>query len=154
MHFIQNSRISHPPGEPAPHHEEGRHSNTQQESFQQEQEEQEGRHVGAVLRGDSASLPGRQQWALFPQPGDSPVLQPHATPHPHTIRPAPVCLFTLHTPPQHRHGAHTGVKSENWLHSGIVTLARLSNNKCGFVHMWFSTGCPLFISTVLCLKKE
>lgn len=112
------------PGEPAPHHEERRHSNTQQEGFQQEQEEQEGRHAGAVRRGESAVLSERQRWALFTWPRDSPDLQPRTTPHPDPVPTAPLCLFTLHTPPQHWHGAHTGVKRENRLCLGIITLAR------------------------------
>lgn len=100
-------------GQPAPHHEEGRHSNAQQKSVQQEQEEQEGRHVWAVLRGDSAVHSGRQRWAFFLEPRDSPHLQPHTAPHPNTITPASLHLLTLHTPPQHWHGANTGVTSRN-----------------------------------------
>lgn len=110
IHKSNSIRI---PGESAPHHEERRHSNTQQKSFQQEQEEQEGRHAGAVLGGDPGVLSGRQQWALFPWPRDSPDLQPRTTPHPDPIPAAPLRLFTLHAPPQHWHGAHTGVKHEN-----------------------------------------
>lgn len=98
------------PGQPAPRHEEGRHSNAQQKSVQQEQEEQEGRHVWAVLRGHSAALSRLQCWAFFVEPRDYPHLQSHAAPHPNTVSPASLHLLTLHTPPQHRHGANTGVK--------------------------------------------
>lgn len=132
-------------GQPAPHHEEGRHSNTQQKSVQQEQEEQEGRHVGVILGGEPATLYGRQLWALFPWPRDSADLQPHTAPHPNTVATATARLrqLTLHTPPQHWYGAHTGVKKKRkknrqpllqgdkvltkqcFIYSGISTLACL-----------------------------
>lgn len=119
------------PGQPTAHHEEGRHPDPQPESLQQEQEEQEGRHVGAVLGRGPAASPGRQRRALFPRPRDSADLQPHAAPPPHPDPAAPFRRPALCAPPQLWHGAHSGVTLQQ-----LQRVLPPSSN-VGFVHKWW-----------------
>lgn len=102
-----------PPGEPAPRHEEGRHPDAQPQGVQQEQEEQEGCRVRALLRpgAAAAAAAGRsRRRLLLPESRDSAGLWPLASPAPHGFAPAPLPLpAVLHPPPGRRHGAHAGV---------------------------------------------